>query len=329
MITRTVFVAVLLSALAGAASAVEVELTAKAELKPDKSRDKSYKAKLSGTTNLPPDSKLTVTVSPKDRKGFGGSDSCKVWSDGTFFTGYFGPFPAGEYEAVIQFDPRLQAAGVQAVSGDKGAELAGDLVANLKVGNTEWKIIRMALPFKAGDDAEAAAADASRAKTDAELAERILVLHELIVEFNNRKDLDQWVAFAREFQKQWDEVKDQLKPDAVSAALYGNMVQSHAAVYDVFTACRTGEQAKIDAAQAEFRTAAAPLIDLIERGAGDNSGIEALRAEIERLEADKKEHGRLDNRSEVKRLIKLIREKKAQLLRLVREQEKQAAAAGE
>jgi hypothetical protein len=62
---------------------------------------------------------------------------------------------------------------------------------------------------------------------------------------------------------------------------------------------------------------------------GANVSIESLRAEIEQLEADKREHGRLDNRGDVKRLTKLIREKKAQLLKLTAEEKKAKAAAGE
>jgi len=50
--------------------------------------------------------------------------------------------------------------------------------------------------------------------------------------------------------------------------------------------------------------------------------VEGLRAEIDRLEANKKEHARQDNRGDVQRLTKEIREKKTQLNRLLREKSK-------
>ena len=57
---------------------------------------------------------------------------------------------------------------------------------------------------------------------------------------------------------------------------------------------------------------------------GENT-VEGLKALIEKLETDKKEHARLDNRGDVKRLNKEIREKKATLNRLLREQKDEAA----
>lgn len=52
--------------------------------------------------------------------------------------------------------------------------------------------------------------------------------------------------------------------------------------------------------------------------------VESLRAEIEKLEAEKKEHARLDNRGDVQRLIKQIRDKKTAINRLLREQKEAA-----
>lgn len=61
----------------------------------------------------------------------------------------------------------------------------------------------------------------------------------------------------------------------------------------------------------------------------EDNTIEVLRTQIEKLEADKKEHAKLDNRGDVKRLTKEIRDKKTALNRLIREQKETPAAEGE
>jgi hypothetical protein len=296
-----------------------------------KQKEGGYGVKFSGTTNLPAESRFRVTLRTfASNTGPGGSAECNVLLDGTFSTGDYGPFPAGEYEVEVQFEPRSQSPEVKAVTGEKGEALKGDLVATLKVGNFAWNVARKIVRIQMGNELEAARAASEKAAKTKDIATRILTLRELMAEIYSRKDDLQWIPFAREFTKQWGEIRDELKPHGV-VEMQSEIAASHAALYEMFKACRGSDPAKAEAADAEFRTTAAPLVALIQSGGGREedarprvaqpaSGVEHLQEEIKKLEAAKTEAAKQDNRTAVKRLAAELREAKGKLSRLMREQ---------
>jgi hypothetical protein len=244
---------------AGEGLSAEIDVTWKT-----KQKDGGYKVKFSGATNLPAESSLRVTLSSRDSvSGPGGSSECKVRPDGTFSTGYYGPFFAGDYEVRVFFEPRSQSPEVQAVTGPKGEFLKGDLVEARNVKNFSWNTASKISRVQLGNAAEASqAADEKAAKTK-DIAMRILTLRELMAEIYGRKDDLQWIPFSREFIKQWNEIGEELKLIG-SVNLYAETIASHVALYEMFEACKGSDPAKVDAADANFRAVAKPLKALVE-----------------------------------------------------------------
>ncbi|EAQ80496.1 SHD1 domain-containing protein [Blastopirellula marina] len=113
---------------------------------------------LAGTTNLPPGTKLMLSVKEKMENGFSGQSSCIVSKDGTFRSETFGPrdgLKDGRYiaQAVMPISA-AQTADVKKLIGDKGEKLTGPLVETGRFGRT----VSQRTGFSIGEDPDAAQA---------------------------------------------------------------------------------------------------------------------------------------------------------------------------
>ena len=139
----------------------DVTLTLNVTKQPDK------RVQLKGTTNLPPGTKLMLSVSEKMEDGFLGQSSCFVSNDGTFESEAFGPkggLKDGRYVAEATMPiPSVQSAEVKRVIGSKGENLSGPLVEKGRFGVT----LSQQAEFAIGENADAAQAER---KSDAEAA---------------------------------------------------------------------------------------------------------------------------------------------------------------
>jgi hypothetical protein len=145
------------------------------------------RVRLSGTTNLPPGTKLILTVSEKSKNGFGGQSSCNVSEAGTYSSEAFGPkggLEDGRYiaEAMMPI-PQVQPPAVQAVIGEKGQRLSGALVNRIAVGVT----VKHQVEFSIGDAPDAAqAARATEVEAEtAKLKRELCVLLEELLAFKD------------------------------------------------------------------------------------------------------------------------------------------------
>lgn len=108
------------------ASDRDVNLTLNVSIQPDKH------VRLRGTTNLPPGTKLMLSIEERMENGFFGQSSCFVSSNGTFESEAFGPkggLHDGQYVADVTMPvARVQSAEVQHIIGKDGQNLSGPLV---------------------------------------------------------------------------------------------------------------------------------------------------------------------------------------------------------
>lgn len=125
------------------------------------------RVQLNGKTNLPPGTKLMLSVKEQIENGFLGQSSCFVAVDGTFEAGTFGPkggLMDGLYVADVTMPyPSVQPADVKRVIGANGENLKGPLLKKNAFGVTaSYKT-----EFSIGENADAA--QAAR-KNDTEVA---------------------------------------------------------------------------------------------------------------------------------------------------------------
>lgn len=141
------------------------------------------RVRLDGRTNLPPGTKLTLSVSEKIENGVLGQSSSFVSNDGTFESEAFGPkagLKDGRYVAEATMPiPALQSAEVKRVIGTEGENLSGPLVEKGRFGVTvsqqaEFAIGANADAAQAERKSEAEAATAALKKSVCELLEQLL-----------------------------------------------------------------------------------------------------------------------------------------------------------
>lgn len=147
--------------------------------------------RLHGTTNLPTDTKLMLSVEEPVQGGFLGQTKCSVAADGSFSSEALGPtggLKDGLYIAeVVMPISRVQPDDVRRIIGENGESLSGPLVENGAIGVT----VSAEKEFTIGG-AEAVQAQTQRAK-DAEesiggLKFEICVQLERLLEFKDRRD---------------------------------------------------------------------------------------------------------------------------------------------
>lgn len=147
--------------------------------------------RLHGTTNLPTNTNLMLSVEERMQGGFRGQSKCSVASDGSFNSEAFGPrggLKDGLYVAEVMMPiPRVQPDNVKKVIGENGENLSGPLVENGSFGVT----LSAKKEFTIGG-AQAAQAQQQRAK-DAEgsitkLRFDVCVQLERLLAFKDRQD---------------------------------------------------------------------------------------------------------------------------------------------
>lgn len=147
--------------------------------------------RLDGTTNLPTNTNLMLSVEERVQGGFRGQSKCSVASDRSFSSEAFGPSGGlrdGLYIAEVMMPiPRVQPDDVKKIIGENGENLSGPLVEDGSLGVT----VSAKREFTIGG-AQAAQAQQQRAK-DAE--ERIAGLKvatcvhlERLLEFKDKQD---------------------------------------------------------------------------------------------------------------------------------------------
>ena len=147
--------------------------------------------RLHGTTNLPTNTNLMLSVEERMQGGFRGQSKCSVASDGSFSSEAFGPaggLKDGLYIAEVMMPiPRMQSDGVRKLIGENGENLSGPLVENGTIGVT----ISAKKEFTIGG-VQAVQPQKQRAKdveeSIAQLKFDVCVQLERLLEFKNKKD---------------------------------------------------------------------------------------------------------------------------------------------
>ena len=149
------------------------------------------RVRIHGTTNLPGNTNLMLSIEERMQGGFRGQSKCSVASDGSFHSEAFGPrggLKDGLYVAeVVMPIPRVQPDNVRKVIGENGEKLSGPLVENGSFGVT----VSAEKEFTIGG-VQAAQAQQQRAK-DAEEAITKLKLDvcvqlERLLKFKDKQD---------------------------------------------------------------------------------------------------------------------------------------------
>jgi len=98
------------------------------------------RVRLNGKTNLPPGTKLMLSVQEKTESGFHGQSSCFISGRGEFSSEAFGPksgLKDGRYVAgALMPIPAVQSSSVKEIIGKKGEHLTGSLVKKGRFGIT-------------------------------------------------------------------------------------------------------------------------------------------------------------------------------------------------
>lgn len=147
--------------------------------------------RLNGTTNLPTNTKLMLSVEEHLQGGFHGQSKSSVASDGSFTSEAFGPTDGlkdGLYIAeVVMPIPRVQPNDVRRIIGENGENLSGPLVENGTFGVT----LSAKKEFTIGG-AQAVQAQQQRAKdaeeSIAQLKLALCVQLERLLAFKDKKD---------------------------------------------------------------------------------------------------------------------------------------------
>jgi hypothetical protein len=152
---------------------------------------------LSGKTNLPRGTELTLRVEEKMEGGFLGQSKGVVADEGTFTSEAFGPnngLQDGRYIAEVMMPPLVQPPSVQAIIGENGQNLTGALV------KKAWRsgvIVSRQAEFVIGAEPDAAQ-KARKKETDsatAELKKKLCIYLEQLLEFKDDANFKQ-VGFA-------------------------------------------------------------------------------------------------------------------------------------
>jgi hypothetical protein len=124
----------------------EVELTIDVEIQTD------GRLRIRGTTNLPRQTRLLVSVEEVSRTLFPMQAKCSVRSDGSFRTPVLGPSDGvapGQWLAEVTMPlPRLQPESVRQVIGSAGEHLRGPLVERDEFG----VVVRVSQTFTVGGE---------------------------------------------------------------------------------------------------------------------------------------------------------------------------------
>ncbi|HCO22469.1 MAG TPA: hypothetical protein DIT97_05175 [Gimesia maris] len=171
------------------------------------------RVRLHGTTNLPTDTKLMLSVEERARGGFQGQSKCSVAADGSFDSQAFGPtggLKEGIYVAEIVMPiPRVQPDIVKKFIGDNGEKLSGPLVENSSLGVT----VSAEKEFTIGGP-QAAQSQQQRAKDRIqqyrEWQKKIVTLHSSLQAARDSNDSEKWGKFARQFRADIQSHQDQL-----------------------------------------------------------------------------------------------------------------------
>jgi len=159
----------------------DVTLTLSVAKQPDN------RVRLNGNTNLPPGTKLMLSVNEQIENGFLGQSSCFVADDGTFESEAFGPeggLNDGRYIANVTMPiPALQPAKIKLVIGAKGENLKGPLVEKGSFGVT----VSQKTDFAIGENADAAQATRKKEAeaVTAALKRNVCVLLEQLLKFKD------------------------------------------------------------------------------------------------------------------------------------------------
>lgn len=168
---------------------------------------------LHGTTNLPTDTNLMLSVEERAESGFMGQSKCAVASDGAFNSEAFGPASGlkdGVYVAgVVMPIPRVQPESVKQIIGSDGENLSGPLVENGTFGVT----VSAEKEFTIGGE-QAAQAQQQRVKERIqqyhEWEKKVTALHSNLQAARGSRDPAKWSQFARQFRSDIQLHQDQL-----------------------------------------------------------------------------------------------------------------------
>ena len=169
--------------LAGSAFALDGDVTLTLKV----AKQKDNRVQLSGKTNLPPGTKVMLSVEEKMDNGFMGQSSCFIADDGTFESESFGPnggLSHGRYVANATMPiPAVQPANVKRIIGDKGEKLTGPLVEKGTFGVTVSQTTAFSIGENA-DEAQAARKQEADAATAA-LKQKTCVLLQQLLKFKD------------------------------------------------------------------------------------------------------------------------------------------------
>ena len=171
------------------------------------------RVRLHGTTNLPTDTNLMLSVKERAQGGFYGQSKCSVAADGLFDSGAFGPragLKDGVYVAdVVMPIPHVQPDNVKKIIGENGDNLSGPLVENGSFGVT----VSVEKEFTIGG-VQAAQAQQQRARDRIqqyrEWQDRVTALHARLQAARGSNDPARWGEFARQFRTDIQSHQDQL-----------------------------------------------------------------------------------------------------------------------
>lgn len=214
------------------------------------------RVRLCGTTNLPTDTVLMLSVEEKAQGGFNGQSKCSVAADGSFNSEAFGP-PNGLKDGVYVADvvmpiPRVQSESVRQAIGVNGENLSGPLVENGPFGVT----VSAKKEFTIGGERAAQAQQErvnDRIQQYREWQNKVVALHSRLELARGSSDPVKWAQFARTFRKDFESDQAQLmKVESMSARF--TIGDALTAVIRMFHATAFHEPEDYDEASADYTT---------------------------------------------------------------------------
>lgn len=176
--------------------------------------------RIHGTTNLPADTNLMLSVDEQSQDGFIGQSKCSVAKNGTFVSETFGPtdgFEDGVYVAgVVMPIPRMQPDNVKKIIGSNGENLLGPFVENGSFGVT----VSLEKEFTIGGVQAAQVQKqrvADRIQQYHEWKKKIIALHSRLQTACDDSDLERWGKFGRQFRNDIQSHQEQLMQLPMSA----------------------------------------------------------------------------------------------------------------
>ncbi|MDO5609462.1 MAG: hypothetical protein Q4G62_01540 [Pseudomonadota bacterium] len=173
--------------------------------------------RLEGATNLPPQTKLMLSVTESINGGFSGQSSASVGKDGRFASEDIGPangLKPGKYLAsVVMPIPQVQPESVRRIIGENGEHLTGALLTR-EDGLLSAEVEAAFIVGGADAVAAQAARDASQASEQAEQyamwEKNIASLHDRLQAARSSGDQAKWGDFARSFTQEHRKYQDEL-----------------------------------------------------------------------------------------------------------------------